>query len=174
VPGIAQLGLLERPSSALPINLGAFYGLMLAPLLILVPLPLLKSRAGAVCQGADGSPAKPGRARTVLLAIFAGLLGGFTFVIMNVMVRTLAPNLAAYLRSPYPYLFVLVGTVAFVALQMALRQGAMIVVGPLQNAFLIIYPAIGSWLVFGVRLGLVQAAAIAAILACCLAILRRH
>lgn len=159
VAGIALLSLLERPDAAPVADLRAFYILLLAPLPLLIPA--LSARLS-------------GRVRTALLAVFAGALSGFTLVIMNVMVKAYGADLSAYLRSPYPYLFIAVGTAAFVALQMALRLGELIVVGPLQNALLIIYPAICSWLVFGVRLGAAQIAVIAAILACCLAILRRH
>lgn len=160
VAGIALLSLFERQAPGTAIDLRAFYILMLAPLPLLLPAAL--PRMVSI------------RTRTVFLAVFAGSLSGFTLVIMNVMVKTCGANLADCLRSPYPYLFVLVGTASFVALQMALRLGDMIVVGPLQNAFLIIYPAFCSWLVFGSRLGIVQIAGIAAILLFCLAILRQH
>lgn len=159
VAGIALLSLIERPAANLAIDLRAFYILMLAPLPLL--LPTLLRPVG-------------NRARTALLAVTAGALSGFTLVIMNVMVRIGGASLVDYLRTPYPYLFVLVGTASFVALQLALRHGDLIVVGPLQNGFLIVYPAVCSWLVFGVQLGLVQISAIAVILTCCLAILRQH
>jgi multidrug transporter EmrE-like cation transporter len=159
VAAIIALSLLDKAAAANAINQTAFYVMLALPLLLLVPL-VFKSLTGKL--------------RAILLAIFAGSTGGLALVIMNVVVKSLGYNLFSYFGTPYPYLYVLVGVAQFVTLQMAMRHGSMILVGPLQNALMILYPLACSYFIFGASLGVIQLLMIALIVFCSVAILRKH
>jgi multidrug transporter EmrE-like cation transporter len=159
VAAIMALSLLNRSGAANEINQTAFYVMLALPLLLLVPL-VFKGLAG--------------RWRAILLAIFAGSAGGLALVIMNVVVKSLGYDLFRYFGTPYPYLYILVGVAQFVTLQMAMRFGSMIVVGPLQNALMILYPLACSYFIFGTSLGVLQLLMITLIVFSSVAILRKH
>ena len=159
VAAIFALSLLDKGTAASEVNQVAFYIMLALPLLLLIPL-LFKSL--------DSKP------RAILLAIFAGSTGGLALVIMNVVVKSLGYDIFSYFNTPYPYLYLLVGVAQFVTLQMAMRHGSMILVGPLQNALMILYPVACSYFIFGASLGVIQLLMIAVIVFCCVAILRKH
>lgn len=159
VAAIFALSLLDKAKAASEINQTAFIVMLALPFILLVPL-LFKNLGG-----------KP---RAILLAIFAGSTGGLALVIMNVVVKSLGYDIFSYFNTPYPYLYILVGVAQFVTLQMAMRYGSMILVGPLQNALMILYPVACSYFIFGASLGVIQLLMIAVIVYCCVAILRKH
>jgi multidrug transporter EmrE-like cation transporter len=159
VAAIVTLSLLDKAGVAHEINQTAFYVMLALPLLLLVPL---------VFQGLSG------KWRAVLLAIFAGSAGGLALVIMNVVVKRLGYDLFSYFGTPYPYLYVLVGVAQFVSLQVAMRHGSMIVVGPLQNALMILYPLACAYFIFGSSLSVIQLLMIALIVFCSVSTLRKH
>lgn len=156
---IIMLSLNAQTGAAPAINQRAFYILLAVPVLLLTPLPFRRT-------GPKG--------RAILLGLFAGCSGGLALVVMNIVVKSLGYDLFRYLDSPWPYLYILVCVAQFVSMQIAMRFGAMILVGPLQNALMILYPAVASFFVFGSALGVVQLLMIAVILAACLVISRRH
>jgi drug/metabolite transporter (DMT)-like permease len=157
--GIVVLSLFDQTPPAIRVNQTAFAVLLALPLLILPPL--LFRKVGNKVQ-------------TILLATFAGCTGGMMIVIMNLVVKTLGFNIFAYLGSPWPYLYILCGILQFVSLQVALRKGEMILVGPLQNGLMILYPVASSYFVFGVRLHPVQLIMIAVIVFSGVSIMRKH
>ena len=114
------------------------------------------------------------KTRAVLLAAVSGLCTGMITVSMKVLVLLFGFRVGAYFASPYLYLYLLFSIAAFVTLQLAFRAGAMMLAGPAQYSAAIIYPVIGSILVFISRLHPVQPAAILAIVALSGRILRRH
>lgn len=159
VAGIFTLSVIDRPAASATINQTAFYIMLVLPFLLLLPL-LLKSPGN-----------KP---RAVLLSIFSGSTGGFSLVVMNVVIKSLGYNIFSYFDTPFPYLYLLSGLVSFVALQLAMRKGEMILVGPLQTSLMILYPVACSYFIFGSSLSLIQLAIIAVIIYACIAILRKH
>lgn len=159
VSAIIVLNLLDEAVAASEINQTAFIVMLVLPLLLLVPL---------IFKSFDN------KLRAILLAIFAGSSGGLALVIMNVVVKSLGYDIFSYFETPYPYLYILAGVAQFVTLQMAMRFGSMILVGPLQNALMILYPLACSYFIFGARLGVIQLLMIVLIVYCCVAILRKH
>jgi multidrug transporter EmrE-like cation transporter len=156
---IFALSIVEKPTPVEHVDKIAFYILLSIPFLFVMPV-LLKNIG-----------VKP---KTVLFSIFAGCSGGFTLVIMNVVVKEYGYNIMSYFSTPYPYLFVFSATAAFIALQLAIRWGDMMLVGPIQNSFIIIYPVICSYFMFNSKLGIIQIATIVIIIYSCIAILRKH
>ena len=159
VAGIFALSILDRSSASVKFNQTAFYIMLVLPFLLF--LPLMFKKLGN----------KP---RAVILSIFSGCSGGFSLVIMNVVIKSLGYNIFSYFDTPYPYLYILSGLMSFVALQLAMRRGEMILVGPLQTSLMILYPAACSYFIFGSSLSLIQLAMIAVIIYACIAILRKH
>ncbi len=159
VAGIAILNLAEAPADVLQIDKTALYVLLALPFLLLVPVPFR---------------AVPHKAKAILLASAAGCIGGFALVLVNVAVKEFGFDPAGWFGSPYPYLFMSTGTVAFVSLQLAMRWGNMMLVGPINNSLIILYPALCSVLVYDASLGALQLLAIALIVASCVMILRKH
>lgn len=159
VSGIVTLNLAEKPGPVAPINQTAFFILLALPFPLLIPV--LFKQIGS----------KP---RAVLLAVISGCVGGFSLVIMNVVVKQLGFAILSYLHTPYPYLYLAVGLVAFLTLQLAMRWGDMMLVGPLQNSVAIIYPVICSYFIFQSALSAIQLAAIALIVFACFAIMKKH
>lgn len=157
--GIIVLSILDKTGPAVKINQTAFYILLALPLLLLPAVFFRKTGA------------KP---RAILLAVFAGCAGGLALVIMNIVVKSLGYDIFSYLDSPWPYLYILVCVAQFVSMQAAMRFGSMILVGPLQNALMILYPVAASYFIFGASLGLVQLAMIGVIVFACVAIMRKH
>jgi len=159
IAGIIILNVAEKPAEVEHLDKTAFYILLSIPFLILLPA-LIKNIGFKV--------------KTVLFSIFAGCLGGFTLVIMNIVVKEHGYDIISYFSTPYPYLYMLAGFSAFIALQLAMRWGDMMVVGPLQNSFIIIYPVICSYFVSHSDLGVFQIAALVVIVYSCIAILKKH
>lgn len=158
---IIIMSLSDRTGTAAAINQTAFYVLLFLPLALLLPLPFLRT----------GKSARP---RAILLAIFAGCAGGLALVTMNIVVKSLGYDIFSYLDSPWPYIYILVSIAQFAGMQLAMRLGSMIVVGPLQYALMIIYPAAASYFVFQANLGLIQLLMIGVIVVACLLIMRKH
>ena len=159
VAGIFVLNISEKAAVIGQIDKPAFYGLFALPFLLLLPA-LFKNVAV--------------KAKAVLFSVFSGCVVGFSFVILNVVTKEYGFDVLRYFGTPYPYLFISSGIISFFALQLAMRWGKMMLVGPLQNSLTIIYPAICSYLIFNVRLSIVQIASIIVIVFSCLAILKKH
>jgi drug/metabolite transporter (DMT)-like permease len=159
IAGIAILSILDQGGMSTRISATPFYILLMVPFILLIP---------GLIRGIGNKP------RAIILAIVSGSAGGFALVIMNVVMKNLGSDVFASLNTPYPYLYVLFGILQFVALQLAMRKGSMILIGPLQNALMILYPAACSYFIFGTSLGLLQITMIAVIVMCCIMILRKH
>lgn len=159
VAGIVTLNLAQKPVPSEQVDQAAFYIFLVLPFLLFIP---------AVFRKTSGKP------RAVLFASFSGCISGFSLVIMNVVVKQSGFDILSYFNTPYPYLFVSSGTVAFIALQMAMRWGDMMLVGPLQNSLTIIYPVICSYFIFQSRLSAIQIGAIVVIVYSCISIMKKH
>ncbi len=159
IAGIFFLSLLDQTAKTSTIDQTAFYILLAIPIVLIIP----------------GLIGKIGRKpQTIILSIVAGSAGGFGLVIMNVVVKSLGFDIFSYFDTPYPYLYLVCGVLQFVALQLAMRHGTMIEIGPLQNALMILYPVACSYFIFGANLGIIQLGMIAVIVFSCVMILRKH
>jgi multidrug transporter EmrE-like cation transporter len=159
IASIFILNIAEKPTAVTQIDKPAFYLLFLIPFLLVIPAFLKQINV---------------KMKSVLYSVYAGCASGFALVILNIVVKEYGYDLVNYFGTPYPYLFIFSGTAAFVALQLAIKYGDMMLVGPLQNSFAIIYPTISSYFVFSSKFNIIQIAAIIAIVYACIAILRKH
>jgi hypothetical protein len=159
VAAIFVLNITEKSGSAGPVRVAAFYILLLAPFTLLLPIMIRKI---------------PVKIRAILAAVLSGCVNGISLVILNIITREHGFDILSYFLTPYPYLFLAAGVVGFITLQLALRWSDLMLVGPLQTSLTIVYPALCSFFIFGLNLGVVQIISIAAVVYACIAILRRH
>jgi multidrug transporter EmrE-like cation transporter len=159
VGGIFILNIVEKPFVAGAVNTGAFYVLLAAPAILL--LPAAWPRSGT-------------KLKATLFAVFSGCINGFSLVILNIVTRQYGYDIPRYFTTPYPYLFLGAGVLGFLALQLALRWSDMMLVGPLQTSLTIVYPAVCSYFILRSNLSLIQIGMIVVIVFSCVAILRKH
>lgn len=159
IASIFILNMAEKPKPVETIDKTAFYILFLIPFLLVIPTFFKKINV---------------KIKSALYSVYAGCASGFALVILNIVVKEYGYDILNYFATPYPYLFIFSGTAAFVALQLAIKYGDMMLVGPLQNSFAIIYPTISSFFIFSSNFNIIQIAAILAIVYACIAILRKH
>ncbi len=93
---------------------------------------------------------------------------------MKILVGEHGLAVRAYFASPYLYLYLLFSLLSFVALQVSLRRGALIAVGPVQYSAGILVPVLCAAPVFGRRLHPLQFAAAAVIIYGVAAMLRKR
>lgn len=159
VGGIVALNLLERPAAGPSFSGPAYIAIALAPFLI----------AGlAFFLGAN--PALS----ALLWAGVSGLGTGLIVMTMKILVSEHGLAIDAYFASPYLYAYLVFSLVSFLALQLSLRKGALIAVGPVQYSTGILAPVLCAAPVFGRRLHPLQFAAAAVIVYGVAAILRKR
>jgi hypothetical protein len=159
VVSIFVIGIAQKTASFAGVNIKVLNLLLFIPFILLC-LGFVKSLSPKI--------------RAVLYASFAGIGDGLTIVLLAFGVREMGTSVMAYIRSPYLYIYALMGICTAVSLQFAYRLGEMVLIAPLQISFSIIYPMICSYFVFGVPINFIQAGAIAFIIFSCLMILRKH
>ena len=81
----------------------------------------------------------PGYA-ALLYALCAGSSAGLLALLLKLLVVRHAYRLGEYLASPYLYLYLFFALLALVALQLALKRAALMLVGPAQYAALVLFP----------------------------------
>jgi drug/metabolite transporter (DMT)-like permease len=114
------------------------------------------------------------RLKALLFAAVSGALAGLIVVVLKVLVRIHGFRIAAYLTSPYFYLYLVFSLAGFLALQLAFKRAGLMRVGPVQYSVSIAYPVLGSLVVFGARLHPVQWAALACLILAVAGILRKR
>jgi multidrug transporter EmrE-like cation transporter len=159
VGGIVVLNLLEQPAAGQTLALPAYISVALAPFAI-VGLALFVRTTPAV--GAT------------LWAAISGMATGLLVMTMKILVGEHGLAVRAYFASPYLYLYLLFSLLSFVALQVSLRRGALIAVGPVQYSAGILVPVLCAAPVFGRRLHPLQFAAAAVIVYGVAAMLRKR
>ncbi len=148
VGAIVVLNLSGQPASGQTLALPAYVVVALIPLFI----------AGL----ALAFPATP----PVSAALWAGLSGmgtGLLVVTMKVLVNDHGLAVRAYFSSPYFYVYLFFSIFSFLTLQIALRKGPLVAVGPVQYSVGILTPVLCAAPVFGRRLNFLQFAAAAVI-----------
>jgi multidrug transporter EmrE-like cation transporter len=144
VGGIVVLNLLERPTAAQTLSRPAFIGVALTPFVVAALALIVRT-----------SPA----AGATLWAAISGMATGLLVMTTKILVGEHGLAVRAYFGSPYLYVYLLFSLLSFVALQVALRRGALIAVGPVQYAAGILVPVLCAAPVFGRRLHPLQFAA---------------
>lgn len=159
VAGIVLLNLFEKPAPDTPANITG--------LILLGAFPVVLLAAGF---NRKLSP----KVKTIVFASVAGLTAALMVVFLKLLVLNHQYHVARYLRSPYLYLYIGVALISLAALQLAFKNGPMMITGPVQYATTIIYPAIAAFFVFNRLIGIIQVAAVAMIVYAVTAILRKR
>jgi drug/metabolite transporter (DMT)-like permease len=105
-----------------------------------------------------------------LIAAASGALGGFMVFPLRALQVDAGPGLAGWLASPYLYAFLAAGLSSFLLIQAAYRDGEMASVAPAVYGMQVLWPALGSFLVFGAKFLPAQIAAFALVALCVVAI----
>jgi drug/metabolite transporter (DMT)-like permease len=100
------------------------------------------------------------------LAAISGCLGGFMVFPLRALQVAAEPGIAGWLASPYLYAFLAAGFSSFVLIQAAYKDGEMAAVAPAFYGMQVLWPAIGSHLVFGAKFLPVQTAAFVLVAVC--------
>ncbi|MDP4181238.1 MAG: hypothetical protein Q8942_09120 [Bacillota bacterium] len=151
--------IVQKSSDILYINKIAIYILLILPIFIVLPAFFKKTGP---------------KMKTILFSSYSGITAGLAIVLMNVAVKECGSSVSLYLHSPYLYLWIGIGVLSQVAVQFAYKSGDMILIGPIQNSFTILYPAVCSFFIFNTPLYIAQMIAMVFIIFSCIAILKKH
>jgi len=111
---------------------------------------------------------------TVIYSSVSGMSAGLMVVSLRLLVIKFGYEVSLYFDSLYLYLYIVFALLSFIALQLALKNGSMIAIGPVQYSANIIYPAASTLLVFQESLHPIQVLAVAAIIYAVINILKKH
>ncbi len=121
--------------------------------LLILPFMHLTSKTKA-----DGKGSMPAFIKVIIPSITSGSMAGFMVVAMKLLQLHKGTNLSlSYFSSVYLYLFLLNGLISFVAIQIAYKNGCMIMIAPLQYGFTVLYPIIISLFLFPLKNGFFEA-----------------
>lgn len=70
-------------------------------------------------------------------------------VFLSILVLLFKYEIKLYITSLYLYMYLFFAVLSFIALQMAMKNGDMIIIGPLQYSSNIIYPIFATLFVYG-------------------------
>jgi drug/metabolite transporter (DMT)-like permease len=163
VVGIVLLALFETSTTSGRETVSILYwGLVL---LLLIPVILFLSVLNrAVSQ----------KIRTIGFAAVSGMTAGLMVVSLRLLVLSHGYEVAKYLGSIYLYLYIFAALLSLVSLQLALKNGEMIAVGPVQYSSTIIYPLLATLIVFKGNIHLLQIVAVGIIVFSVIKILKKH
>lgn len=106
---------------------------------------------------AKGNGSVPKLIEVILPSITSGSMAGFMVIAMKLVQLDKGSNFSFdYLKSIYLYLFLLNGFVSFIAIQIAYKNGAMIMIAPLQYGFTVLYPIFASFFLFPLNYNITQ------------------
>ncbi len=77
-------------------------------------------------------------------ALCSGQSSGILVILLKILVARHEYQISVYFSSVFLYLYVVFAILALISLQMALKRGQLMIVGPLQYSSLILYPAVSS------------------------------
>jgi drug/metabolite transporter (DMT)-like permease len=103
------------------------------------------------------------KVKTWVFASVSGMCAGLMVITLRLLVVNFGYEVSSYLDSIYLYLYLGSALLSFIGLQLALKNGPMIAVGPVQYSTTIIYPVFAAFLVFQQAIHPVQVLAIALI-----------
>jgi drug/metabolite transporter (DMT)-like permease len=131
-------------------------GLSPAALFLFLGIPLV---AGGALFAARGRLKGPRLAAAI--AAVSGCLGGFMVFPLRALQVASAPGIAGWIASPYFYAFLAAGASSLALIQTAYKDGEMAAVAPAFYGMQVLWPALGSYFVFGARFLPLQTAAFA-------------
>jgi drug/metabolite transporter (DMT)-like permease len=114
------------------------------------------------------------KGKTWLFAAVSGTCAGLMVITLRRLVVHFGYEIPAYLGSVYLYLYLGSALLSFIGLQLALKNGPMIVAGPVQYSTTIIYPLFAALLVFQHSIHPLQILAVALIIFGVIHILKKH
>ena len=114
------------------------------------------------------------RLKRVFYASVSGMTAGLMVVSLRLLVMRLGYDVGLYFSSVFLYLYIFSALLSLVSLQLALKCGTMIAVGPVQYAANIIYPVFATLLVFHQPLHIIQVPAVALIVYAVVFLLKKH
>jgi len=114
------------------------------------------------------------RMKTVLFASVSGVSAALMVVFLRLLVLKYRYQIVLYFDSPYLYLYIGFALLSFIALQMAIKNGAMMVIGPVQYSATILYPLPAAFLIFHRGIGPIQFLALGVIVYSVVAILKKR
>ncbi|MFN3412077.1 MAG: DMT family transporter [Exilispira sp.] len=95
--------------------------------------------------------------KVIIPSATSGSMAGFMVVAMKILQLDKGLNLnIKYFSSIYLYLFLLNGLISFIAIQIAYKNGTMIMIAPLQYGFTVLYPIIISLFLFPLKGGFIE------------------
>jgi multidrug transporter EmrE-like cation transporter len=141
VAGIFLLNFFEKPAPANIINVKGIIFLSSIPVIVFIP-GFIKKLSGKV--------------KTVLFASVSGISAGLMVVCLRLLVLKYQYRVALYFHSPYLYLYIGFALLSFIALQVAIKNGSMMIIGPVQYSTTIIYPVLAAFFVFNRLINLLQ------------------
>lgn len=104
------------------------------------------------------------RAFPTMVAAVAGALGGYMVITMKALQLEASGGPLSWLATPYFYIYFASGAVSFSILQLAFHRGEVTTVSPADYGMQVLWSALASHLVFGMRINVVHQAAVLAIL----------
>ncbi|HBQ63858.1 MAG TPA: hypothetical protein DD727_02825 [Clostridiales bacterium] len=161
VAGILVLSLVRKPMNSCVIEARSLFLLFVGPLLVLIINLLIAGNRNRKWKAA-------------VLGGFAGSMTGLAIVLMNILVQENGLSIPALIRSPYLIPYYTCGVLMAISMQLAYKNGDMIVVAPVQNSMIIIYPSICAYVLMQIPVNQVQAAAMGTIVLSCIGILKRR
>ena len=102
----------------------------------------------------EGKGSMPAFIKVIIPSITSGSMAGFMVVAMKLLQLDKGSQLKlTYFSSIYLYLFLLNGLISFIAIQIAYKNGSMIMIAPMQYGFTVLYPIIISLFLFPLKNG---------------------
>jgi len=114
------------------------------------------------------------KVKTWIFAAVSGMSAGLMVVTLRLLVVKFGYQVTSYPGSLYLYLYLAFALLSFLGLQLALKNGPMIVTGPVQYSATIIYPVFAAMFIFQQPIGWVQYPAIIIIVFGVVQILKKH
>ncbi len=136
-----------------PLSHSLFFALLpIVLFILLLPFKHLVSKSESLNNGS-----MPALINVIIPSITSGAMAGFMVIAMKLLQLDKGQNLSiSYLSSLYLYLFLLNGLISFIAIQIAYKNGSMIMIAPLQYGFTVLYPIIASLFLFPVNSSFVE------------------
>lgn len=141
VAGIFILNFFERPASKNIINIKGMIFLSLIPVVLFL--------AGFIRRL---SP----KIKTLVFSSVSGFSAGLMVVFLRLLVLKYQYKVSLYFDSPYLYLYIGFALFSFIALQLACKNGPMMIIGPVQYSTNIIYPLFATLFIFNQLINLIQ------------------
>jgi drug/metabolite transporter (DMT)-like permease len=144
-------------------------GLSTSALFIFIGIPLLMGVLLFILRGRFKGPR-----HAAVLASVSGCLGGFMVFPLRALQIDTGPEAFSWFSSPYLYAYLVAGASSFVLIQAAYKDGEMSAVAPALYGMQVLWPALGSYFVFGAKFLPIQTGAFALVAICVAVIAGLH